>query len=299
MYSFSRINRSIGRWLFLTPVIAACATNPVTGKSEISLVSEQQEIQMGQEGAQQVAQEIGLIKDQALQNYLQSIGSSIASKSERPNLPWTFRAVDDPSPNAFALPGGYVFVTRGLLDLMNNEAELATVHERVAMPVPDGIDWPAAGGLPEVFTTAHDAMAPSKQVKMPSFIARPALRVSPYLAVNRWMASKAAAMCGKQHASEANGMNETTKITLAPMSMGLKSSGSSAVSGAVGSSGSVGFIGVWTGAGLFGPAEKPFSETGHGVVGYGDTDAESGGGLVAVDSLDLSIDDGETGQYRR
>ena len=131
MYSLSKINRSIARWIFLTPVVAACATNPVTGKPEISLVSEQQEIQMGQQGAQQVAQQVGLVKDQALQNYLQTIGSGIAAKSERPNLPWTFRAVDDPSPNAFALPGGYVFVTRGLLDLMNNEAELASVlgHE--------------------------------------------------------------------------------------------------------------------------------------------------------------------------
>ena len=131
MYSLSKINRSIARWIFLTAVVAACATNPVTGKPEISLVSEQQEIQMGQQGAQQVAQQVGLVKDQALQNYLQTIGSGIAAKSERPNLPWTFRAVDDPSPNAFALPGGYVFVTRGLLDLMNNEAELASVlgHE--------------------------------------------------------------------------------------------------------------------------------------------------------------------------
>jgi predicted Zn-dependent protease len=112
-------------------LLAACATNPVTGKRELSLVSEQQEIQMGQEGAKQVEQEIGLINDQALQNYLQSIGAGLAAKSERPNLPWTFRAVDDPSPNAFALPGGFIFVTRGLLDLMNNEAELASVvgHE--------------------------------------------------------------------------------------------------------------------------------------------------------------------------
>jgi predicted Zn-dependent protease len=122
------------RWtrsLALSLVVAACATNPVTGKRELSLVSEQQEIQMGQEGAQQVAQEIGLIKDQALQNYVQGVGAALAAKSERPNLPWTFRVVDDPSPNAFALPGGFIFVTRGLLDLMNNEAELASVvgHE--------------------------------------------------------------------------------------------------------------------------------------------------------------------------
>jgi len=122
------------RWtrsIALSLMVAACATNPVTGKRELSLVSEQQEIQMGQQGAQQVAQEIGLINDQALQNYVQGVGAAIAAKSERPNLPWTFRVVDDPSPNAFALPGGFIFVTRGLLDLMNNEAELASVvgHE--------------------------------------------------------------------------------------------------------------------------------------------------------------------------
>jgi len=112
-------------------LLAACATNPVTGKREIALVSEGQEVQMGQQGAQQVAQEIGLINDQALQQYLQNIGAALAAKSERPNLPWTFRVVDDPTPNAFALPGGYIFITRGLLNLMGNEAELASVlgHE--------------------------------------------------------------------------------------------------------------------------------------------------------------------------
>jgi len=115
----------------LSLVIAACATNPVTGRSEISLISQDQEIQMGQQGAQQVVQEIGLVNDQALQNYVQQVGAALAAKSERPNLPWNFRVVDDPTPNAFALPGGFIFVTRGLLDLMNNEAELASVlgHE--------------------------------------------------------------------------------------------------------------------------------------------------------------------------
>src|SRR5215211_1582334 len=106
----------------LAVALAACSTNPVTGKREISLVSQDQEIQMGQQGAQQVAQEIGLINDQALQNYVQQVGIALAQKSERPNLPWTFRAVDDPTPNAFAMPGGFIFITRGLLDLMGNEA---------------------------------------------------------------------------------------------------------------------------------------------------------------------------------
>jgi predicted Zn-dependent protease len=123
--------RKAAPWIAIALALTACATNPVTGKREISLISQDQEIQMGQQGAEQVAQEIGLINDQALQNYVQQVGAGLAAKSERPNLPWTFRAVDDPSPNAFALPGGYIFVTRGLLDLMGNEAELASVlgHE--------------------------------------------------------------------------------------------------------------------------------------------------------------------------
>ena len=110
---------------------AACARNPVTGQRELALVSESQEIQMGQEAAQQVAQSLGLVQDQALQDYVQRIGMALAKDSERPNLPWSFRVVDDPTPNAFALPGGPIFITRGLLGVMNSEAELASVlgHE--------------------------------------------------------------------------------------------------------------------------------------------------------------------------
>jgi predicted Zn-dependent protease len=111
--------------------MTACATNPVTGQRQISLVSESQEVQMGQQGAAEVEQSIGLVDNAALQQYVQRVGASLAAVSERPNLPWQFRVVNDPTPNAFALPGGFIFVTRGLLPLMQNEAELATVlgHE--------------------------------------------------------------------------------------------------------------------------------------------------------------------------
>ena len=112
-------------------VAAGCATNPVTGRRQLSLVSEAQEIQIGQQASQQVAQQLGLVEDQALQQYVQRVGEGLARESERPNLPWTFRVVDDPTPNAFALPGGFIFLTRGMMDLMENEAELAAVlgHE--------------------------------------------------------------------------------------------------------------------------------------------------------------------------
>lgn len=112
-------------------VVAACATNPVTGKKELSLISESQEVEMGQQAAVEVRQTSGLVPDSALQAYVRGIGLRIAKASERPNLPWSFDVVDDPAVNAFALPGGSIFITRGILSYMQNEAELATVlgHE--------------------------------------------------------------------------------------------------------------------------------------------------------------------------
>jgi predicted Zn-dependent protease len=108
-----------------------CARNPVTGKSELSLVSESQEIEMGKQAAQQVAQTIGLYNDAQATAYVSGIGKRMAAASERPNLPWEFHIVEDASVNAFALPGGFIYVTRGLIATINDEAELATVvgHE--------------------------------------------------------------------------------------------------------------------------------------------------------------------------
>jgi predicted Zn-dependent protease len=109
----------------------ACATNPVTGKSELSLVSESQEIQIGREEAQKVGQAIGYYDDEAVQAYVAAIGQRLAAASERPQLPWEFHVVEDASVNAFALPGGFIFITRGLMSSVTNEAELASVigHE--------------------------------------------------------------------------------------------------------------------------------------------------------------------------
>lgn len=110
---------------------AGCAVNPVTGRRQVSLVSEAQEIQIGRQAAQEVSQQLGLVENEALQQYVQRVGERLARESERPNLPWTFRVVDDPTPNAFALPGGFIFFTRGMMNLMDSEAELAAVlgHE--------------------------------------------------------------------------------------------------------------------------------------------------------------------------
>jgi predicted Zn-dependent protease len=111
--------------------LVTCATNPVTGRREFSLVSESQEIAMGQEGAQQAAASIGVVPDSALQRYVSGLGMPMARASERPSLPWSFTVVDDPMVNAFALPGGPIFITRGILAHMNSEAQLVSVlgHE--------------------------------------------------------------------------------------------------------------------------------------------------------------------------
>ncbi len=111
--------------------VSSCATNPVTGQRQLSLVSEAQEIEMGRSQVPAVQQSMGFVADQALQAYVREIGMRMAKASERAHLPWEFHVVDDPMVNAFAAPGGFIFITRGILAHMNSEAELAGVlgHE--------------------------------------------------------------------------------------------------------------------------------------------------------------------------
>ena len=112
-------------------LLTTCATNPVTGRHELALISESQEIAMGQDGAKSVTQGVGVVQDAALQNYVSTLGLRIAHASERPSLPWSYTVIDDAAVNAFALPGGPVFITRGILAHMTSEAELVSVlgHE--------------------------------------------------------------------------------------------------------------------------------------------------------------------------
>ncbi|RFF30675.1 M48 family metallopeptidase [Wenzhouxiangella sediminis] len=116
---------------FAVMLSQGCAVNPVSGDREFVLISENQEIAMGSEGARSVHKSVGLVENAALQEYVQELGVGLAMDSERPRLPWSFGVINDPTPNAFAFPGGYIFITRGLMGLMGNEAELASVlgHE--------------------------------------------------------------------------------------------------------------------------------------------------------------------------
>ena len=115
----------------LVIALATCATNPVTGRRELSLISESQEISMGQEAAKEVVASISPVPDNALQQYVSGLGMTMARASERPNIPWSFTVINDAQVNAFALPGGPIFITRGILTHMNSEAQLVSVlgHE--------------------------------------------------------------------------------------------------------------------------------------------------------------------------
>lgn len=123
----------VGRIAAVVMVAGAlgCAENPATGKRQFSLVPKSQEIAMGKQASEEVAQSIGLVENAALQRYVTDRAQRLVANAERQELPWTFQVVDDPAVNAFALPGGYIFVTRGILAHMNNEAQLASVlgHE--------------------------------------------------------------------------------------------------------------------------------------------------------------------------
>src|SRR3954463_4290030 len=110
---------------------AACATNPATGERQLSFMSEDKEIALGQENDVEVRKEMGSYDDRALQEYVTGVGMKLAQASERPGLPWHFTVADVPAVNAFALPGGYIYITRGILAYLDDESQLAGVlgHE--------------------------------------------------------------------------------------------------------------------------------------------------------------------------
>jgi len=112
-------------------VAAGCAINPATGKRQLSLISNEREVQIGRESDPEIQQSLGVYDDAELQAYIQEFGTGLAANSERPDLDWTFRVVDDATVNAFALPGGFIYITRGIMAHLNSEAELAAVvgHE--------------------------------------------------------------------------------------------------------------------------------------------------------------------------
>jgi predicted Zn-dependent protease len=112
-------------------ILQSCSRNPVTGKKELMFMSESQEIALGKESDPSIVASFGLYENPELQAFIADRGNQMAKLSHRPSLPYEFKILDSPVVNAFAVPGGYVYFTRGIMAHFNNEAEFAGVlgHE--------------------------------------------------------------------------------------------------------------------------------------------------------------------------
>jgi predicted Zn-dependent protease len=144
---------------------SGCAVNPATGQRQFSLISEGREISMGQDADPQIVASMGLYDDPGLQSYIQGFGSRMAANSERPHLPWTFRVVDDPIVNAFALPGGFIYITRGIMAHMTSESQLAGVvgHEIGHVTAKHSVEQMSRAQLAQVGLVTGMVLAPSLQ----------------------------------------------------------------------------------------------------------------------------------------
>lgn len=113
------------------PWLHACSVNPATGNADFVLMSENKEISIGKEEHAKILKKMPVYKNESLQAYVEKVGQKVAATSDRPELDYVFTIIDSPDINAFALPGGYIYINRGLIGFLNSEAELAAVlaHE--------------------------------------------------------------------------------------------------------------------------------------------------------------------------
>lgn len=127
----SNIYLSVLAFITAVLIIVSCAINPVTGKRQLMFMSEDQELQLGISYDPQVLATFGEYKNNAISNYVQSQGTQMGKISHRPNVEYHVKVLDSPVINAFAIPGGFIYLTRGILAQLNSEAELAGVigHE--------------------------------------------------------------------------------------------------------------------------------------------------------------------------
>ncbi|MDP2282988.1 MAG: M48 family metallopeptidase, partial [Pseudohongiella sp.] len=132
-------------WLSLQ----ACAVNPATGTPNIVLMSENRELEIGKEEHDKVMATMRVVQDERVNAYVNEVGQRVAAGSHRPDLKYTFTVIDSPEINAFALPGGYVYINRGLLLYLKSEDELAAVlaHEVGHITARHAIQQQARGRL--------------------------------------------------------------------------------------------------------------------------------------------------------
>jgi len=135
--------------------LVSCAVNPATGGANLVLMSESREKEIGAEEHEKVLGSQPVYQDADLQAFVEYVGNKVASVSHRPELDYTFTIIDSPDINAMALPGGYVYVNRGLLTFMNSEAQLAAViaHEIGHITARHAVQQQARGALANAAAT--------------------------------------------------------------------------------------------------------------------------------------------------
>jgi predicted Zn-dependent protease len=123
--------RLLAAVLCVAVMAAGCASNPATGGADVVTMSEKKEIEIGRQMHPKILQQYGRYNDEQLQAYVNDVGQRLAAKGDRPELTYTFTVLDSQETNAFALPGGYIYITRGIMSYLNSEAELSAVlgHE--------------------------------------------------------------------------------------------------------------------------------------------------------------------------
>lgn len=160
-----KLSRFFLIWL-ISAYIAGCASNPVTGRPNLVFTSEEKEVQIGKREHQNVLRQYSLYDDPALQDYVTELVDELAANSHRSELEFHSFVLDSPEVNAFALPGGYVYVTRGIMAYMNSEAELAGVlgHEIGHVTARHGVRQQSAATVTSVLSTAASIVSGSRQI---------------------------------------------------------------------------------------------------------------------------------------
>ncbi len=152
----------IGVLLGIVSFLAGCAHNPVTGGTDFVMMSENQELATGRSADVQVRKQYRIYTNETLQSYVNRVGQKLAAKSHRPNLGYHFTVLDSTEINAFALPGGYIYITRGILAYLNSEAELAAVlgHEIGHVTARHGVRQQSAAQAANIGMTIASVFVP-------------------------------------------------------------------------------------------------------------------------------------------
>src|SRR5690606_6500028 len=131
IWSYARRTLALTTLALLVSGLSSCSINPATGQGNLVMMSENRELEIGAEEHAKVMQGMQVLEDERINAYVNEVGQRMAAVSHRSDLSFTFTVIDSPEINAFALPGGYVYINRGLLAYLNSEAELAAVlgHE--------------------------------------------------------------------------------------------------------------------------------------------------------------------------